>query len=162
MSVLQMLNPLIRRTSRRQQSMLTLFTTYDDNFGSDGDSNKGVVSFYDVAYASSVLQKTNQATDDWKRDGYSCYPEPPYDNTYNLNYNVSECALAVLPPSSETVQIVLIDLGYDYYATYHPFGLGNRAYPTIIFCHLGLAKDRLRVQAPPEDHFARYEHGLEF
>ena len=50
---------------------------YDYNFGSDGDSNKGVVSFYDVAYASSVLQKTNQATEDWKRDGYSCYPEPP-------------------------------------------------------------------------------------
>ena len=31
-----------------------------------------------------------------------------------------------------------------------------------IFCHLGMAKNRLRVQAPPEDHFARYEHGLEF
>ena len=27
--------------------------------------------------------------------------------------------------------------------------------------HLGMAKDRLRVQAPPEDHFARSEHGLE-
>ena len=27
---------------------------------------------------------------------------------------------------------------------------------------LGMAKNRLRVQAPPEDHFARFEHGLEF
>jgi len=39
---------------------------YDYKFGSDGDSNKGVVSFFDAAYASSVLQKTNQSTEDWK------------------------------------------------------------------------------------------------
>ena len=31
-----------------------------------------------------------------------------------------------------------------------------------IYRHLGMAKDRLLVQAPPEDHFARSEHGLEF
>jgi hypothetical protein len=80
-------------------------TQFDFNFGSDGDSNKGAVSFYDIAYDSSVLQKTNQVTNDWKRDGYSCYPEPPYDNTFNLNYNVSECVPAVLPPSSETVSL---------------------------------------------------------
>ena len=30
---------------------------YDYNFATDGDSNKGAVSFYDVAYATSVLQK---------------------------------------------------------------------------------------------------------
>jgi hypothetical protein len=65
----------------------------------------GVISFYDDAYDSSVLQKTNAATDDWKRDGYACYPEPPYDNTYNLRYNFSECALAFLPPSSDTIDL---------------------------------------------------------
>ena len=43
---------------------------YDYNFATDGDLNKGAVSFYDVAYATSVLQKTNQATEDWKRDGF--------------------------------------------------------------------------------------------
>ena len=31
-----------------------------------------------------------------------------------------------------------------------------------IYRHLGVAKARLCVQAPPEDHFARSEHGLEF
>ena len=31
-----------------------------------------------------------------------------------------------------------------------------------VYCHLGMAKARLCVQAPPEDHFARSEHGLEF
>ena len=76
---------------------------YDYNFATDGDSNKGAVSFYDVAYASSVLQKTNQATDDWKRDGYSCYPESPYDNTFNVRYNHSECFDAMMVPSVDSV-----------------------------------------------------------
>ena len=78
---------------------------YDYNFASDGHSK---ISFYDEAYADSVVQNTNQATDDWKRDGYSCYPEPPYDNTYNLNYNFSECRteLEFRPPSVESVQFV--------------------------------------------------------
>mmetsp|Transcript_12214 Transcript_12214/g.49033 ORF Transcript_12214/g.49033 Transcript_12214/m.49033 type:complete len:440 (-) Transcript_12214:352-1671(-) len=92
---------------------------YDYNFASDGDSNKGVVSVYDVAYASSVLQKTNQASDDWKRDGYSCYPEPPYDNTFNVHYNHSECLDVVLPPSAATVQSQSPN-GYGF--SYHPFG----------------------------------------
>ena len=92
---------------------------YDYNFATDGDSK---VSFYDVAYASSVLQKTNQATEDWKRDGYSCYPEPPYDNTYNLNYNVSECKtdLVFPSPSEQTIQTTL-DIDGDTLTTYIPF-----------------------------------------
>ena len=65
----------------------------------------GVISFYDDAYASSVLQKTTQATDDWKRDGYSCYPEPPYDNTFNVRYNSTECLNAVLAPSADTISL---------------------------------------------------------
>ena len=43
---------------------------------------------------------------------------------------------------------------------------GSFAYYSLpelgIYCHLGVAKARLCVQAPPEDHFARSEHGLEF
>ena len=102
---------------------------YDYNFATDGDSK---VSFYDVAYASSVLQKTNQATEDWKRDGYSCYPEPPYDNTYNLNYNVSECADAILPPSSKSIFMSTGSSCCSQYnravGIYKPFGLEYAAY----------------------------------
>ena len=100
----------------------------------------GVISFYDDVYASSVLQKTTQATDDWKRDGYSCYPEPPYDNTYNLKYNVSECPAAVLPPSSDTISLESVNVvahmavGPRFYigAKYHPFGVGNEVYPVDV------------------------------
>jgi len=91
---------------------------YDYNFATDGDSNKGVVSVYDIAYATSVLQKTTQATEDWKRDGYSCYPEPPYDNDYKLGYNVSECADVFLSPSSETIlQGLYFPFGTSEYST---------------------------------------------
>ncbi|ACO68194.1 predicted protein [Micromonas commoda] len=113
------------------------YVHYDYDFASDGDSNKGVISLYDDRYASSVLQKTNQAANDWKRDGYSCYPEPPYDNTYNLNYNVSECPAAVLPPSLDTVSL---ESFYDISAypnpdraRYNPFGTANGiGYPTQV------------------------------
>ena len=93
----------------------------------------GVISFYDDAYASSVLQKTTQATDDWKRDGYSCYPEPPYDNTFNVRYNHSESLDVVLPPSAATVQSQSPN-GYGF--SYHPFGNeGTLGYP----CSVSLA-----------------------
>ena len=46
-------------------------THFDYEFASDGDANKGVVSFYDTRYDSSVLQL---ATNAWQRDGYSCFP----------------------------------------------------------------------------------------
>ena len=43
------------------------------------------------------------------------------------------------------------------------YSLPSRAARELgIYCHLGMAKARLCVQAPPEDHFARSEHGLEF
>jgi len=123
---------------------------YDYNFGSDGDSNKGAVSFYDIAYDSSVLQKTNQVTNDWKRDGYSCYPEPPYDNTFNLIYNVSECVPAVLPPSSETVSLdefyEPIDVRYAKRAKYDPFGTANGiGYPTQATDVSSSTHDRLQA-----------------
>ncbi|ACO68251.1 hypothetical protein MICPUN_64982 [Micromonas commoda] len=98
---------------------------YDYDFASDGDSNKGVISFYDERYASSVLQKTNQASEDWKRDGYSCYPEPPYDNTYNLNYNYTECFDAVKVPGEDSVTSTTSSS--DSFA-YYPFGTDNLEY----------------------------------
>ena len=92
----------------------------------------GVISFYDEAYDSSILQKTNAATDDWKRDGYSCYPEPPYDNTYDLNYNFSECFPAVLSPAiDETVRLNQDYLDNFNKALYYPFGFENEPYPSM-------------------------------
>ena len=62
-------------------------THFDYELASDGDANKGVVSFYDTRYDSSVLQL---ATNAWERDGYSCFPEPPYQGRmYNVPYNYS-------------------------------------------------------------------------
>ncbi|ACO68233.1 hypothetical protein MICPUN_65031 [Micromonas commoda] len=103
------------------------YVHYDYNFASDGDSNKGVISFYDDRYASSVLQKTNQAANDWKRDGYSCYPEPPYDNTFNVRYNSSECAAAVLPPSELTV----VSKKYFPFGTSAPYPCVSATTPTV-------------------------------
>ena len=34
-------------------------------------------------------------------NGYSCYPEPPYDNTFNVRYNSSECFDYARAPSAE-------------------------------------------------------------
>ena len=87
----------------------------------------GVISFYDEAYDSSILQKTNAATDDWKRDGYSCYPEPPYDNTFNVRYNSSECAAAVLPPSELTV----VSKKYFPFGTSAPYPCASATTPTV-------------------------------
>ena len=53
-------------------------TYFDFKFASGG-----VVSFYDLRFETSVLQKSNAATD-WQRDGFSCHPEPPYDNYFDV------------------------------------------------------------------------------
>jgi len=112
------------------------YVHYDHDFASDGDSNKGGISFYDDRYASSFWQKTNHAANDWKRDGYSCYPEPPYDNTI-LNYNVSECPASVLPPFLDTVSLesfhdISVSPNPDR-AKYNPFGTANgKGYPTQV------------------------------
>ena len=100
---------------------------YDYNFATDGDSK---VSFYDVAYASSVLQKTNQATEDWKRDGYSCYPESPYDNTFKVRYNHSECFDVIKVPSVDSVLEATCHWDGVTYTCfkYYPFGSGTPAY----------------------------------
>ena len=90
-------------------------THFDYEFARDGDANKGVVSFYDVRYDSSVLQL---ATNAWEREGYSCFPEPPYQGrSYNVPYNYTECFDQILEPSSETVQARGVDT-----FSYLPFG----------------------------------------
>jgi len=60
------------------------------------------LSIHDDRVASSVLQETSDA---WRRVGFSCFPEPPYDNVYNVRYNYSECMSNVLNPSLETLEI---------------------------------------------------------
>ena len=66
------------------------------------DSLDARVSFYDDRIASSVLQRTS---DGWSRNGYSCHPEPPYDNYFNIDMNYSECTHLISPPSAQTVTI---------------------------------------------------------
>ena len=85
----------------------------------------GVISFYDDAYDSSVLQLVTP-TDDWMRDGYACYPEPPYDNTFNVRYNYSECYDAIIMPSVESVKERTLDCDSDTCFGYHPFGTDTR------------------------------------
>ena len=53
-------------TSVKSATKHANYVHYDKYFARDGDSNNDVISFYDDRYAYSVLQKTNQATDDWK------------------------------------------------------------------------------------------------
>ncbi|MDC1215571.1 hypothetical protein N8152_01955 [bacterium] len=111
----------------------------------------GVISFYDDAYDSSVLQKTNAATDDWKRDEYACYPEPPYDNTYNLNYNFSECfdGAIIMAPSEESVKtLFLASTSFVYY----PFGIENSGYPE------GLEDSGLSSGTNPPSIYSRLEN----
>ena len=73
----------------------------------------------------SVLQSTS---DGWSQDGYSCHPEPPYDNYFNIDMNYSECTHLLSPPSTETVS------SGDYY--YFPLGPEISCYPR--FCNTRL------------------------
>jgi len=76
-------------------------TQFDYQFATHGDSSL-VMSTHDDRVASSVLQ---EASDAWSRVGFSSFPEPPYDNVYNVRYNYSECMSNVLNPSLETLEI---------------------------------------------------------
>ena len=59
------------------------------------------------------------ATNAWQREGYSCFPEPPYQGrTYNVPYNYTECFDEILEPSSETVR-------EEWLGTYKYFPFGN-------------------------------------
>jgi len=101
----------------------------------------GTISFYDVAYESSVLQKTSQGTSDWEREGYSCYPEPPYANVLDVSYNSSECRENIQPPSEDNIAFEKgifwaydgdEELGHQQYTfngfKYFPFGDGITCY----------------------------------
>jgi len=104
--------------------MLTLFTTTITLFGSDGDLNLG------AAFTTSrthYLFCRNQTKRPRTRDGYSCYPELPYHNTFNnAGYNnYSECLVVVLPPSKDAVKVFSSQPGsYDYY----PYGFDKARY----------------------------------
>ena len=109
-------------------------TQFDYRFATQGDSSL-VTSIHDERVASSILQETSDA---WSRDGFSCFPEVPYDNVYNVRHNYSECMSNVLNPSLETVHIKdnTNQGGIDannggYYAsgvTYFPFGSQGSCY----------------------------------
>ncbi len=88
----------------------------------------GIISYYDDAYATSVLQKTNAGTSDWEREGYSCYPEPPYDNVLEVSYNSSECIENIQPLSAENIAFdEEVSQGFSGYK-YFPFGDGITCY----------------------------------
>jgi hypothetical protein len=93
-------------------------TYFDFKFASGG-----VVSFYDLRFETSVLQKSNAATD-WQRDGFSCHPEPPYDNYFDVVWNYSECLGIINSPSAANV----LPDQYDSYR-YYPFGSDSSCYP---------------------------------
>ena len=61
----------------------------------------GAVSFYDSRLETSALQKANAATG-WQRDGFSCHPEPPFDNYFDVVWNFSECLGVINYPSRQT------------------------------------------------------------
>ena len=71
------------------------------------------------------------ATNAWEREGYSCFPEPPYQGrTYNVPYNYTECFDEILEPSSETVQLTRYispetPVAGVLAASYFPFGILN-------------------------------------
>jgi hypothetical protein len=93
-------------------------TQFDYQFATHGDSSL-VLSIHDDRVASSVLQ---QLSDAWSRVGFSCFPEPPYDNTFDVPYNYSECTEAILPPSSSTI------MSGESLSSYYPFGFSKSCY----------------------------------
>ena len=102
-------------------------THFDYRFATEADDS-AVLSAYDIWRGISVLQASG-GEDDWKLDGYSCWPESPADKYFNASYNYTECLDAVLPPSAETV--APNDHLYDdgIYVTYYPFGTERPCYP---------------------------------
>jgi hypothetical protein len=77
-------------------------THFDYRFTTEADSS-GVLSAYDTWRSTAVLQASG-GEDDWKRDGgYSCWPVFPYQNTFNVRYNYTECLGAVMPPKDASL-----------------------------------------------------------
>jgi len=97
-------------------SKLLNATHFDFEFADLGDGNTGIVSLYDQRYSSSVLQ-TLTVDQDWFKDGYSCFPEPPYQISYKMPLNHTECAETSSGPSTETI-VQVTQLKF----VYMPFG----------------------------------------
>ena len=95
-------------------------TQFDYRFATQGDSSL-VMSIHDDRVASSVLQVTS---DGWSRDGFSCFPELPYDNYFDVGLNYSECLQSLQPPSTEVV--IQNQIGS---ADYFPLGTSAKCYP---------------------------------
>ena len=92
------------------------------------------MSIHDDRVASSRLQRTSNA---WSRVGFSCFPEPPYDNYFNLRYNYSECVQNLRPPSANTVvRGGELLSGFAYY----PFGSDEKCYPRDCANRLGVER----------------------
>lgn len=89
-------------------------TQFDFKFASGGS-----ISLYDDRLESSILQ-TN-----WQLDGHSCWPEAPFDNTFNVGYNYTECLLAMLPPSLDSLKEFSSQPRNHYY---YPFGFDKPCY----------------------------------
>ena len=95
-------------------------TQFDYQFATQGDKSL-VMSIHDDRLASSVLQETSNA---WSRVGFSCFPETPYDNYFDVGLNYSECLQSLQPPSTE----VLIQDQFGR-VEYFPFGTAFKCYP---------------------------------
>ena len=112
-------------------------TRLDYRFAKSGDSS-GVISAFDDWTAASILQATG-GEDDWKRDGYSCHPELPYQNTFNVRYNYTECLDAVLPATLtggvRRKECNWLNYGCNEHGQsqsnyiYYPFGTNYSCYP---------------------------------
>ena len=75
------------------------------------------MSLYDQRYSSSVLQ-TLTTDQDCHKEGYSCFPEPPIANAFNVPYNVTQCYDEILTPSTDSVLLAYNNM----YLFYYPFG----------------------------------------
>jgi hypothetical protein len=108
------------RVTKTTSSSGTTEDHYDYRFY-DG----GIVSLYDIGYASSVLQTdpVHEVFNAWSRPGYSCYREPPLTNgVFNIAMNYSECLTSIIQPSEES--LVLASGSYLFY----PLGRNTSCY----------------------------------
>ena len=90
------------------------------NLGAYNFTDKGGVVLLDLA--PTFFQKVQNES--WKLPGYSCHPNFPYDNHFNIGMNYSECVQAIRPPSATNV----VQMG-EFDNRYYPLGVGNGCFP---------------------------------
>ena len=108
------------RVTKTTSSSGTTEDHYDYRFY-DG----GIVSLYDIGYASSVLQTdpVHEVFNAWSRPGYSCHRQPPLTHEFfSLMMNYTECLASILQPSQES--LVLTSGSYLFY----PLGTSTTCY----------------------------------